>query len=203
MFGQPVIILSKPIKSVKIEDTCPASIGADYKNDRCGTELISHTHIAPYSNADTAMTENLKAQKDSLLNTCKIINEIADKLHKLCENIFTEQREEIARLSVEIARKILVQKVEKGDYEIESIVKEALKNAPACQDVEVHLNPEDLVQCQKTLNDESKSTLTGIKLISDPNIKRAECLVKTPKGIIRSFIDEHLKQIGEALEKVK
>ena len=203
MFGQPVIILSKPIKSVKIEDTCPASIGANYKNDRCGTELISHTQIADDSNTDTVTMENLKAQKGSLHNTCKIINEIADKLQKLYESLFAEQREEIARLSVEIARKILVQKVENGDYEIESIVKEALKNAPTCQDVEVHLNPEDIVQCQKTLNDESQITLTGIKLIPAPNIKRAECLIKTPKGIIRSLIDEHLKQIGEALEKVK
>lgn len=203
MFGQPVIILSKPIKSVKIEDTCPASLGANSKNDRCGTELISHTQIAPDPNNNAVMTDNLKAQNNPLQNTCKIINEIADKLKKHYENLFAEHKEEIARLSVEIARKILVQKVENGDYEIESIIKEALKNAPTSQDVEVHLNPDDLAKCQKALDNELQSTLAGVKLIPDPSIKRAECLIKTPKGIIRSLIDEHLKQIGEALEKVK
>jgi flagellar biosynthesis/type III secretory pathway protein FliH len=188
---------------VKIEYTRPASLGTDSKNDRCGTELISHTQIAPDPNNNAVMTDNLKAQNNSLQNTCKIINEIADKLKKHYENLFTEHKEEIARLSVEIARKILVQKVENGDYEIESIIKEALKNAPTSQDVEVHLNPDDLAKCQKALDNELQSTLAGIKLIPNSNIKRAECLIKTPKGIIRSLIDEHLKQIGEALEKVK
>src|SRR4030067_522779 len=73
-------------------------------------------------------------------------------------------------LSVEIARKILMQKVENGDYEIESIIKEALKNAPGSQDVIVHLNPEDLEKCQKAQQDGPGGVLAGIKLIPDPNI---------------------------------
>jgi len=203
MFGQLAIILSKPIKSVKIENIRPSSIESGYKNDVCGAELISHTQINSDLDGNIASTEISETQKASLLQTCQIINNIADKLKKFNENVLKEHKEEIARLSVEIARKILVQKVEKGDYEIESIVKEALKNVPTRQDVEVHLNPEDLVQCQKTLHDELKSMLSGIKLIPDPDIKRAECSIKTPKGTIQSFIDEHLEQIGEALEKVK
>ncbi len=203
MFGQPKIILSKPIKSVTIQDTRPTSIGSEYTNDVCGTELISHTQINPDLDGNNTSADNLEAQKAALLHTCQIINNVADKLNKFNEKVITEHKEEIAKLSVEIARKILVQKVEKGDYEIESIVKEALKNVPTRQDVEVRLNPEDLEQCQKTLNDELKSMLSGIKLISDPDIKRAECSIKTPKGTIQSFIDEHLEQIGEALEKVK
>lgn len=203
MFGQPTIILSKPIKSATIQDTRPASIGSEYTNDMGGTELISQTQINTDLDANNSPADNLKAQEALLLQTCQIINNIADKLKKFNDNLIAEHKEEIAKLSVEIARKILVQKVEKGDYEVESIVKEALKNVPTRQDVEVHLNPEDLVQCQKALHDELNSTLSGIKLISDPDIKRAECSIKTPKGAIQSFIDEHLEQIGEALGKVK
>jgi flagellar biosynthesis/type III secretory pathway protein FliH len=203
MFGQPAIILSKPIKSVKIENTRPTLISSENGSDVCGSELTSHTQINSDLDGNAVPTENLQAQKTSFLHTCQLINNIADKLNKFNENIIKEHKEEIAKLSVEIARKILFQKVEKGDYEIESIVKEALSNVPTRQDVEVHLNPDDLVQCQKTLNDELNSTLSGIKLVSDPNIKRAECSIKTPKGIIQSFIDEHLEQIGEALVKVK
>ena len=95
----------------------------------------------------------------------------------------------------------MVQKVEKGDYEIEAIVKEALKNVPTRHEVNVYLNPKDLEQCQKALENKQKGTLTGIKLIPDPNVGRAECLVKSPKGTVHSFIEEHLEQIGEALKK--
>jgi flagellar biosynthesis/type III secretory pathway protein FliH len=95
----------------------------------------------------------------------------------------------------------LMQKVENGDYEIESIVKEALSKAPANQEVIVHLNPDDLEKCRKAQQDEQGGTLSGIKLISDPNIGRAECMLESPKGIIKSLVDDNLERIGKALEK--
>ena len=122
-------------------------------------------------------------------------------LNQFCDKMYAGHREEIARLSVEIARKILMQKVENGDYEIESIIKEALSKAPGGQDVIVHLNPEDIEKCQKAQQDQSGGVLAGIKLIPDPNIGRAECLLESPKGIIKSLIDDNLERIGKALEK--
>jgi flagellar biosynthesis/type III secretory pathway protein FliH len=67
--------------------------------------------------------------------------------------------------------------------------------------VNVYLNPTDLEQCQKALENEQNGNLTGIKFVSDPNIGRAECLVKSPKGNVHSLIEEHLEQIGETLKK--
>jgi flagellar biosynthesis/type III secretory pathway protein FliH len=134
---------------------------------------------------------------------CQALQDAINKVNELQENLFNEHKEQIAKLSVEIARKILVQKVQEKDYEIESIVKEALKNAPTRQDVVVHLNPEDLIQCQKLQQDDTAGTLAGVKFVSDPNIGRAECLLETPKGMIESFINEHLEQIDQALKKAE
>ena len=123
------------------------------------------------------------------------------KLNQFYDKLYAGHSEEIARLSVEIARKILMQKVENGDYEIESIIKEALKNTPGGQDVTVHLNPEDIETCQKAQQQEPGGVLTGIKLIPDSNIGRAECLLESPKGIVKSLIDDNLERICKALEK--
>ena len=200
MFGQPVIILSKPIVSAKILNTCPASAEHEHRLNESGAELISHTHL--YSNPDNNdSNRDLKTQKAEISYVCQILNDIAEKLNKHYENIFTKHREEIARLSVEISRKILAQKIEDGDYKIETIVKEAMENVPTHQDLEIHLNPNDFKLCQKALQDKQECTLNGMKLISDPGIGQAECMVKSPKGIVQSFIDEHLEQIGEALKK--
>jgi len=65
------------------------------------------------------------------------------------------------------------------------------------------LNPTDFVQCQKLQQGDAADELAGIKFVSDTNIARAECLLETGKGIIKSLIDEHLEQIGKALEKVE
>ena len=143
----------------------------------------------------------LDAQKAALLQTCRTLNEVISKLNEFYSEMFAGHREEIARLSVEIARKILIQKVEDGDYEIESIIKEALNKSPANQDVIVHLNPEDLEKCQKARQDKPGGVLSGIKLISDPNVGRAECMIESPKGIIKSLIEDSLERIGKALEK--
>jgi len=145
--------------------------------------------------------QDFEGQKAVFSQACQTLNGVIAKLNQFCDKLYVEHREEIARLSVEIARKILMQKVENGDYEIESIIKEALKNAPGRQDVIVHLNSEDLEKCQKAQQDEPGGVLTGIKLIPDPNIGRAECLLESPKGIIKSLIDDSLERIGKAIEK--
>jgi flagellar biosynthesis/type III secretory pathway protein FliH len=155
------------------------------------------------SDADTTqiLKQDLEAQKADYLQACEALNNVIAKLNQFCEKLFVDHREEIARLSVEIARKILMQKVESGDYDIEPIIKEALSNVPGSQDVVVHLNPADIEKYQNTQENEPSSVLTGIKLIPDLNIGRAECLLESPKGIIKSMIDDNLERIDKALEK--
>ncbi|MBL7152237.1 MAG: hypothetical protein ISS79_00850 [Phycisphaerae bacterium] len=164
-----------------------------------------------YLESDPAQSPSreLEAQKAAFSQVSQMLKEIAAKLKAFLDEAFAAHKEDIAKLSVEIARKILAQKVEDGDYEIESIVKEALNNAPVRQDVVVHLNPKDLSQYHKLQQapgagggDEPNADLVGVKFVPDANIGPAECLLETPKGIIESMIDQHLEQVGKALNKV-
>lgn len=187
------INLAKPIKSAKIS--------GDYSND---TQLPNSSEINSTANTEQVkLMQDLKAQKNLYSELCQTLQGLMTKLNQLYDTIFTGQKEEITRLSLEIAKKILMQKIQKGDYEIEPIIKEALKNAPTHEDLVVHLNPDDLAQYQKAQQDGGSDTLAGIKLVADSKIGRAECVLETPKGIIKSLIDEHLEQIGKALENAE
>jgi flagellar biosynthesis/type III secretory pathway protein FliH len=178
--------LEKPITSVRIlGDSAPVPCEGD-------KEGVGQIPI-----------QDLQAEKTGLSQACRTLNAVVARLNQFCDTLFAEHKEEIAKLSVEIARKILLQKVQDGDYEIEGIVKEALNNAPTHQDVVVHLNPEDHLVCQKAQQDEPNGDLAGIKFVSDQNIGRAECLLETPKGIIESLIEEHLERIANALKKAE
>ena len=188
MPGQLTINLSRPITSARIMGSEP-----EPESDKQETQSVDNKQV----NSQT------EAQKAAFMQACQTLNSVIAGLNQFCANIFAEHNEKIAKLSVEIARKILVQKIENGDYEIESIIKETLKNAPGHQDLVVHLNPDDLAQFQKTQQDETGGAFTGIKFVPDPKIGRAECLLENPKGIIESMIDEHLEQIGRALTKAK
>jgi len=138
-------------------------------------------------------------ESEKVSQFCLTLKGLAEKLNQSCDKLFTEHKDEIAKLAIEIARKILMQKVGEGDYEIESIIKEAIKIAPTQQNIAVHLNPEDFIKCQKLQQDASGGVLAGIKFVCDPDIGRAECVLDTPKGIVKSLMNEHLDRIGKAL----
>jgi len=192
MSGTVKTKLDKPITEVRISD--------NYSAD---ARPVRNRTTNSLSDDEQTLRGDLEAQKAAFLQTCQILEGLSAKLKEFCDKIFAEHKEEIAKLSVEIARKILVQKVKDGDYEIESIVKEALKKAPTHQDMVVHLNSDDLKQFQKAQQEEPGSVLSGIKFISDPNVGRAECVLENPKGIIKSLIDKNLEMVGQALEKAE
>jgi flagellar biosynthesis/type III secretory pathway protein FliH len=201
------IHLDKPVTSVTILDDyngeCPAnscSIGTTTANGGISSdEGLS----SPIDTQQAKAIAALEEQKAELAKTHQALRVIADKLNQFYTDVLAGHKDEIARLSVDIANKILMRKIEKGDYKIEAIVKEVLKSAPVHQDIVVHLNPDDLVHCQKLQKDDPNSSFAKIKFVADPGIGRAECLVKTPKGIVKSLIDEHMERIIEALTKVK
>jgi flagellar assembly protein FliH len=152
--------------------------------------------------AEAKQTGLLDLQKESLAQVCQALQDAVNKVNEFQENLLKEHKEQIAKLSVEIAGKILAQKVQEKAYEIGPIIEEALENAPTRQDVVVHLNPEDLVEYQKIQQEDPEScrTLANVKFVSDSNIGQAECLLETPKGIIESLIEERLERIGQALK---
>ncbi len=184
--------ITGPITSVKVLD--------DY---RAKDELCSHSGSGSAGESrGPELEQELQAQKDLFAQVCQTLETVIVKLNDFYDGLFGEHKEQIAKLSVEIARKILVQKVKERDYEIESIVKEAFQNAPTHQDVVVHLNPEDLAQYQKIQSDSATDALAGIKFVSDAGIGPAECMLETGKGVIESLIDEQLEKISKSLAKV-
>lgn len=194
MNSQLSINFSDKIESVTILDTCPGSIDSESQLNKTGNDNSGQTQVNGVSS---------DVQTAVFMQASRALSSAAAKLQELYEQIVAQHREEIARLSIEIARKILMHKVETKDYEIESIVKEVLKKSPSHQDVVVHLNPEDQAQCQKIQNEEINGLLASVKLIADPNIGPAECILKSPEGTINLLINEHLEQIGEALRKAQ
>ena len=188
------VSLGKPITSAEfIEES---AIGVS-------SPVTGLTEADSATNAVQISAQDSQVQKNTFSQTCQAIDGVVTKLNQFYEKVFAEQKEEIAKLSVEIARKVLMQKVKEGDYEIQTIIKEALNSAPTKQDIVVHLNPEDLTECQKAIQNEPDGTLANIKFVSDSNIGRAECLLESPKGTIESLINEHLDRISKALKKAE
>ena len=142
----------------------------------------------------------LQKEKEELAFASTALKKAIAKVNHFYGNIVSRRSEEIAKLSIEIARKILAQKIESKDYEIESIIEEALKSCSSKYDIIIHLNPEDYELCREIIKKDTNTMLSDITLIADPNVGRAECILKSPKGTIISMINDQLEQIENALK---
>jgi flagellar biosynthesis/type III secretory pathway protein FliH len=161
----------------------------------------------PKAPADPAAADLQKRLADveqrqrDLVQTCRVLDDLACKLSRFYEEMVATHRGEIARLAVEIARKVVAQKVRQGDYDVEAIIQEALEKAPAKQAVVVQVSPQDWEACQRLQQERPDSPWACLTFVADGSIGQAQCLVETPKGVVKSFIEEHLAKIQEALEK--
>jgi flagellar biosynthesis/type III secretory pathway protein FliH len=187
MPDMPTFKLSRPIGSISIVESGPAVM------EPTSLESVSDEHI------EIDMQTNTKTQKLQYDKALEALESAARKLQLVYERTIVEHRQAIAKLSIEIARKILSQKVKDGDYQIEAIVQEALNNAPSRQNIVVRLNPQDFAKCQQM--QQNDSMLASVKLVADPGIGPAECIVETPKGKVESLLDSHLEQVTRVLSK--
>ncbi len=193
MPGTFTVNLDRPVKS--------AGILHDYPVD------VASSTAGAMNPADDAgrirLMEDLQTEKNLCVEVCRMLEGVAGKLNRFYDEAVAGHKAEIAGLSVEIARKILTRKISDGDYEIEAIVREALENAPAHEDIVMRVNSQDLAACQKVWGDDGSGSPAGVKFVAGQDIGRAECVLESPKGVIKSLIEENLEQISKALKKVE
>lgn len=186
-----VVHLDKPLTAVSIADSHAESMYAGANTSDAAR------HQPPANRIDSASIE-LEKQKLLYQDACQTLQNAAARLNQLADEMFAGHNEAIARLSVEIARKVLMRNIRDGDYEIEAIIKESLQNAPENSNVVVRLNPQDVENFQ-TLQDSRQTSLCGFEIQADANIDRAECVVESTKGMVKFLIDEQLERISKAL----
>lgn len=194
--------LERPIRGVALNtagDSTPLPRPEPVPDN--GVTAVAENDAWESASLPPELLAGLEQQQNQLLQARRSLDDLLAKLARFQEDMLSTHRREIARLAVEIARKVLMQEVKDNDYEIEGIIQEALKNAPVQQDVVVHLHPEDLLTCQALQQDGPEGPFAQLHLVGDPAVGKAECLLETPKGVVKSFIDDHLDKIREALER--
>jgi len=142
------------------------------------------------------MQEQANAGLAELRSAIAAVGAARAKLHELRENFHGEAEQQLLNLSMEIARKVLMQEIKAERYEIDPIVREALSRLPAQTDSVTHLHPDDLARCQLASGDEE---IPGVSFVADPDVRRGECLVATSHGTVESSVEGHLQEIATAL----
>lgn len=172
------INLSGPIKAVRVAESSDETMSSLASNAAC------------------------EAQTQQLTHAKKALESAVEQFETLCSNFQTEAETKLVDLALDIAKKVLMQKIEAGNYKIDPIIREALLHIPARQEVVVHLHPDDLATC-KMASDDGEAKTGSIRFVSDHTIRRAECILETSQGIVDSDVETHLEQIGQALHGLR
>jgi len=146
--------------------------------------------------ASGSAPQELQAELAALRQARQAVETAAAECQDLSRRLRAEAEAQLMELSVEIARKVLMQEIRAQRYEIEPIVQEALRRLPACQQVTVHLNAQDLARCPAASEGKAGG---NVRFLADPAVQPGECLVETPDGSVESSLEGHLQEIGRAL----
>lgn len=148
-----------------------------------------------------AAQQSLDAERARLAQARKALAAGLGDLSRLREETIAAAEAQLLELALEIARKVLMQEIDGGRYEIDPIVREALLHVPARQEVVVHLHPDDWAACEIAREAGGAAGAGHVRFLADPGVRRAECLLESPQGMVVSAVEAHLQDIAEALKE--
>jgi flagellar biosynthesis/type III secretory pathway protein FliH len=143
--------------------------------------------------------EALRQEKEKAASLCAALQNAVAQVEQLSKDIFVSHREQIVRLSLEIAARILAKDIHQRQYDIETIILNALQTIPAAQRITLRLHPDDLAVWQAAVNHEGLTDPENILCIGDWSVGHAECVIETDQGVVEYLIEEQLKQVSAAL----
>lgn len=135
-----------------------------------------------------------------LASAIQAVEAAAAQIEAERQQVMKQAEAEMVDLAVNIARKVLMQEIQAGRYEIDPIVKEALGSVQQRQGIVVHLNPADLARCETAR--QAGDAADAVQFVADESIPPAQCLVETTQGPVESTLEGHLEQVADALKEL-
>jgi flagellar assembly protein FliH len=120
-----------------------------------------------------------------------------EELASLRKQVLSASEQEVVRLALEIARKVVKREVTIDEDIILALVKVAMNRLGEESVMTVRLNPRDVQSILRSRNAADRGNVLNeaIKLVEDPLISRGGCLIETQSGIIDARVEEQFKEI--------
>jgi type III secretion protein L len=128
-------------------------------------------------------------------------NETLIKALKSRDDLFAQSEQELLRLAIRIAQKIIGQELKTDANAIAAIVREAVKSCRRARNLVIQVNPEHELHVRERVS--SFQLLLGnmaqITVIADSALTPGDCIVESDIGIIDARLETQLKSLEQAL----
>lgn len=150
---------------------------------------------------ESGLLEGKNLAERGLLNVFKSLRTAAEDLHALKEKVMRESEDELVKLIMMVARKVILREVSLDRRILSDVVQAAIEGLSERDEIIIRLNPDDyaLVTTSRE-NFLRKELLTDrMQLKPDSSVLPGSCQVDTEMGTINAGIDAQLDEIFRRL----
>ena len=144
--------------------------------------------------------DGLELGKKRLAESAKRLETVIKGLSELKMRLYREAEEEILRLAIEIAKKIVHKELSIDSNAVLGTIRKAMEFLNGRTSIRILLNPADMDKVEEALPQiKAEKKLDGIELVPDPTVGRGGCILETGFGNINATIEDQLAAIADEL----
>ncbi len=122
------------------------------------------------------------------------------EIREIREKVWRDAEQDLLRLSVRLAEKILGREIQNDAHAIASIVSTALQNARGLEKLTIRVNPQDLPVVEQELeNFKTSGRRAFLNFAADPRVASGGCLIESEVGTIDARLETQFRVLERAL----
>jgi len=150
-----------------------------------------------FAQGEKAGRELGEKRLDSVIKSFK---GVLEEVRRLKETLYPESEQEMLRLVLAIARRVIQKEVSTDRGVILNMIKSALKYVADQGEITIRLNPSDL-EFATQHKEENMKGMKSVIIEGDEEIQRGDAVIKSNRGTIDCGIEKHLQMVEEELRK--
>lgn len=146
---------------------------------------------------ESGLQDGKKLAERGLLNVFNSLRAASEGLHSMRERVLRESEDELLKLVMLVARKVILQEVAQDNSILMSVIQAAVAKISERDEIVIHLNPDDYIFVTSHRADYFREELMTerVRFKPDPVLLAGCCQVDTEMGMIDASFDAQLEEI--------
>lgn len=152
---------------------------------------------------ESGLQDGKSLAERGLLNVFTSLRAATEGLHTLRDKIMRESEDELIRLIMMVARKVILREVAQDRRILADVVQAAIAGISERDEITIHLNPDDYSHVTASRGDffRKEAVTERMRFKADPEVFPGCCRVDTEMGTIDACIDSQLEEIFRRMQE--
>lgn len=185
-----------------LEENLEINIGNANLNKEINSQEVLQKEIqaAIQKGYDQGFNQGLVEAKKTLAESIGKVNSLYKEFIDLKSNVLVESEDEVVRLALAVAQKVILEESKQNPNIIKNVVREAIKQLIDKEELVVRVNSADLVSIKEIENQLFTDGVgTKVKIVADDFITAGGCIVESRSGSIDADLKTQCEEIKSNL----